>query len=126
MREYDPVAAANDRHKLTLAPGKTEDVGPEGAVPGSCNGSACRREPDPVWRTTTCGWKRRSTARRAPAIAAPARYWFPGLAGRATSPTSDVRPRRPDLTLAMPYARGLTIAEQSRRTESPSTMSASC
>ena len=75
----------------------------------SCSGSSCKPA-SRFWPTMICGWKCSSTAKSEPAIAAPARYFFPSLIG-GSNHDNFLAVFRTGFTsmLAMPFGDGITI-----------------
>lgn len=111
-REHDPLPRYQSPQKA-IKPGKSERlVHVDGA--GTVLWTKLRAnkkvlDNDDLWIEVTVDGEQR------PAIAAPARYWFPGLAGQEKFPNF-VMTDRDGLTslLAMPFGEGITISASNR------------
>jgi len=112
-REHDPMPRIRPEPK-TIAPGATETLAHvDGA--GIVRWVKLRGEPnllagDDLWLSATVD------GRPEPALAAPARFWFPGLGGGNFYSVLLVRRNGLANMLAMPFGRGITISATNRGT----------
>ncbi len=111
-REYDPLPRFQSPQK-TIKPGKTErllHVNGTGVVLWTkLRANKKVLDNEDLWLEATIDGEKQ------PAVAAPARYWFPGLAGQEKYPNFVLTDRGgPTNLLAMPYGDGITIAARNR------------
>jgi len=125
-REFDPLPRMQSPEKV-IPPGKSERLLQlDGA--GIVHWVKLRADKR-VLDNHDLWLEARVDGRSQPAIAAPARFWFPGLAGQGNWPSFVMVDRGgPTSVLAMPYGNGLSIAAVNRgnRPTPPVGLTVSC